>query len=118
MLPLLGLIIGLVIGLMLDLPIPEAWAAYITVTILVALDSLLGGLEASLRDNFRNSTLFLGFLLNLGAGLVLIALGLQLNYDLSIIVAVVFGIRIFKNLALLRRHIIKSVVRRRNRQKY
>jgi small basic protein len=112
MLPLLGLIIGLVIGLMLNVQIPDAWSVYIAITILSGLDSLLGGLEAALRKRFSNVLFITGFLLNTGAALALTALGQQINFDMSLVAVIAFGIRIFKNLGLIRRYIVQRMQRR------
>lgn len=112
MLPLLGLIIGLVIGLMLNVQIPEVWSVYIAITILSGLDSLLGGLEAALRKRFSNILFITGFVLNTGAALILTALGQQLNFDLSLVAVFAFGIRIFKNLGLVRRHLVQRIKKR------
>ncbi len=112
MLPLLGLIIGLIIGLFVNLQVPEAWSVYIAVTILSGLDSLLGGLEASLRQRFSNQLFVTGFLLNSIAALALTALGRQINFDLSLVAVFAFGIRMFKNLGLIRRQILRIVKNR------
>ncbi len=109
MLPLLGLIIGLVIGLMLNVQIPDVWSVYIAIAILSGLDSLLGGLEAALRKRFSNILFISGFLLNTVVALLLTALGQQLNFDLSLVAVFAFGIRIFKNLGLIRRYLVQHI---------
>ncbi|HHV42588.1 MAG TPA: small basic family protein [Clostridiaceae bacterium] len=117
MLPLIGLIIGLVIGLVLNVQIPEAWSVYVAVVILCGVDSLLGGLEATLRKRFSNTLFITGFLLNASAAIALTALGQQLDFDLSLVAVFAFGIRIFRNLGLIRRYIVIEIRDRRQKTK-
>ncbi len=112
MLPLIGLIIGLMIGLVLNFQIPEVWSVYVAIVILAGVDSLLGGIEAAYRKRFSNVLFITGFTLNAATAVALTALGQQLAFDLSLVAVFAFGIRIFKNLGLIRRYFIQSIQKR------
>ena len=105
-LPILGIIIGIVLGLVLPLQIPTNYASYMSIAVLAALDSVFGGIRASLEDNFQTDIFISGFFGNafLAAGLAYIGDRLDVPIYLAAIFA--FGIRLFQNFAALRRHFI------------
>lgn len=104
--PVLFLVIGLIIGLQFNLVIPEAYARYTAVAILAALDAVFGAIRAELDGTYSNKVFITGFISNviLAAGLTF--LGDRLGVDLSLAAVVAFGVRIFDNLAKIRRHFI------------
>lgn len=62
MIPLLGLIIGLIIGILIPYNIPREYSNYAAVAILAALDSVFGGLVASMENRFKTKVFLSGFL--------------------------------------------------------
>ena len=50
-LPLLGLLIGVILGLLTDIKIPEEYANYLSIAVLAALDTLVGGIRAHLAKS-------------------------------------------------------------------
>jgi small basic protein len=97
------LVIGGLIGVYMPYMLPVFMAKYLSVAILAGLDSLFGGLRANLESNFDSTILLTGFIANslLAAGLAYV--GDQLSVSLYTAAVFVFGVRIFQNLAIIRR---------------
>ncbi|MCL6558119.1 MAG: small basic family protein [Firmicutes bacterium] len=103
-----GLAVGIIIGLKVPLILPYAYAKYMSVAALAALDSVFGGIRAAMEEHFDNSIFITGFFSNalLAAGLAFI--GERLGIDLYLAAVVAFGVRLFQNLAIIRRHLLKK----------
>jgi len=103
-----GLGVGIMIGLNIPLVLPQAYAKYMSVAALAALDSVFGGIRAAMEDHFSNDIFVTGFFSNalLAAGLAFI--GERLGIDLYLAAVVAFGVRLFQNLAIIRRHLLKK----------
>lgn len=114
MIPIIGLIIGLILGIFLPLRLPIAYSSYMSVAILACLDSVFGGIRASLENKFDTDIFISGFFGNaiLAAGLAY--LGDRLNVPIYLAAVIVFGGRLFQNFAVMRREIINNI---RNRKK-
>lgn len=110
----IGIIIGLVIGFKLPLEISSGYSLYVSIAILAALDSVVGGIKAEVKDEFDTGVFISGFVLNsiLAAGLAYVGdiLGIPLYYA----AVFVFGVRVFNNIAAIRRHILEKFKQRRN----
>ena len=63
-LPFVGLLLGIVAGLAVNVHLPAAYAAYLSVAILAALDSVFGGLRAGMQGNFAYRVFLSGFFIN------------------------------------------------------
>lgn len=102
-LPLFGLALGILVGALAPVAIPDSLAKYSAVAILAALDTGLGGIRAGLENRFDLAAFISGFTFNslLAAGLTY--LGDTLGIDLYLAAVVVFGVRLFDNLAIIRR---------------
>lgn len=105
---LLGLLLGVILGLYVPLFFPVAYAKYLSVALLAALDSVFGGIRAAMEDNFDLAVFMSGFFSNalLAAGLAFV--GERLGIDLYLAAVVAFGVRLFQNLAIIRRHLLKK----------
>ena len=102
-LPLLGLLFGVLIGLAFSVSIPAAYAQYTAIAILAALDSILGAARAELEGNYDGKIFLSGLISNsLLAGLLTYT-GDRLGVQLNLAAIVAFGIRLFTNLAVIRR---------------
>ncbi|MDF9409921.1 MAG: hypothetical protein A4E52_01934 [Pelotomaculum sp. PtaB.Bin013] len=103
-----GLGVGIMVGLNIPLVLPQAYAKYISVAALAAMDSVFGGIRAAMEDHFNNEIFVTGFFSNalLAAGLAFI--GERLGIDLYLAAVVAFGVRLFQNLAIIRRHLLKK----------
>lgn len=105
-LPLLGLLIGLMLGLAFSLSIPAEYSRYTAMGILAALDSLLGAVRAELDGEFDNRIFLSGFFANIVLAGLLTFLGDRLGVELYIAAIVAFGVRVFNNLAMIRRQLL------------
>jgi small basic protein len=93
----------------LSLSIPSAYSQYTAVAILAALDSLLGAFRAELQGAFDNRIFATGFFSNLVLAGVLAFLGDRLGVELYLAAVVAFGVRVFNNLAIIRRQLLDRV---------
>lgn len=106
MLPILGLIIGVILGLVLKIPVPPAYVRYLGIAVLAALDSSFGGLRASLEKTFEDRLFVTGFFTNTLMAAFIVYVGDQLGIsELYLAAVVAFGVRLFRNLGIIRRYI-------------
>lgn len=107
MIPLVALLIGAVLGLIVQPDVPVALVGYLPVAIVAALDAIFGALRARLDGAFSERAFLVSFLSNVALAAFLVYLGDQIGVgsDLSLAVVVVFGVRIFTNLAAIRMHL-------------
>ena len=105
--PIIGLILGLAIGFLSPFSVPVEYAKYLSVGILAALDSVLGGIRSSQEDHFDNLVFLTGFFSNMLMAAFLAYLGDRIGVDLYLAAVVAFGVRLFQNLGIIRRHLIK-----------
>lgn len=106
-LPIVGLLLGLVLGTVFSLTVPAEYTRYTAMAILAALDSVLGAVRAQLDGEFENGVFLTGFVANivLAGGLTL--LGDRLGVELYLAAVVAFGVRLFHNLARIRRQLLR-----------
>jgi len=102
-LPLLGLILGVAFGLLSDIEIPQVYSNYLSIAILAALDSLFGGIRASLQQVYDDKIFITGFFFNIVLAIGLAFLGVHLGLDLYLAAVFAFGVRLFQNIAIIRR---------------
>ncbi|WP_257350548.1 small basic family protein [Pseudalkalibacillus decolorationis] len=102
-LPVLGLMIGLLLGLMSDLRVPEEYSNYLSIAVLAALDTLFGGIRAQLQKTFDDKVFISGFFFNILLAAGLAFLGVHLGVDLYLAAIFAFGVRLFNNIAVIRR---------------
>ena len=107
-LPIAGIILGFAIGYVFPVVIPLAYAKLFSVALLASLDSVFGGLRAALGGQFDNTVFISGFFTNALLAAFLVFVGDRLGIDLYYVALLTFGFRIFKNLAILRRHLLKK----------
>jgi small basic protein len=103
-----GLLVGLLIGFSIPVLFLVVFAKYMSIAVLAALDSVFGGIRAYMEDGFDNTIFISGFIVNtiLAAGLAY--LGDRLGVELYLAAVVVFGARIFQNLGIIRRYLLKK----------
>lgn len=105
MLALLGLLVGAVLALIIQPTIPQEMSRYVAMAVVAAIDASFGGVRAYLERTFNERIFVLAFVSNAALAMALVWVGDQLNVDLTTAVVVVFGVRIFQNLAALRRRV-------------
>src|SRR5579885_2255049 len=101
--PALGLLLGVLIGLMFSVTIPATYARYTAIAILAALDSILGAARAELEGEYDSQIFLSGLLTNMLLAGLLTYIGDRLGVQLSLAAIVGFGVRVFTNLARIRR---------------
>jgi small basic protein len=105
-LSILGLLIGLAVGAALSLTVPAEYSRYTAMAILAALDSVLGAARAELAGEFDNRIFVSGFFANILLAGGLTFLGDRLGVELYMAAIVAFGVRLFNNLAIIRRQLL------------
>ncbi len=104
--PVIGLLIGLIVGAVVSISIPVEYARYTAVAILAALDSVLGAVKAALEGEYDQAIFVTGFFSNTLLAGLLTLLGDRLGVELYYAAIFAFGVRLFNNLALIRRHLL------------
>lgn len=105
-LPLIGLALGVALGLFLGVSVSADLARYSAVAILAGLDSVLGAIRAELDAHYDNRVFISGFITNALVAVALTFVGDRLGIDLYLVALFAFGLRIFQNVALIRRHFL------------
>ncbi|MFV0463553.1 MAG: small basic family protein [Nostocoides sp.] len=110
MIPLLGLVVGIAVGVFLHPEVPIALQPYLPIAVIAALDAVFGGVRAVLDDAFDDKVFVVSFLANVVVAAFIVFLGdkLGVGSQLSTGVVIVLGVRIFSNVAAIRRHIFKA----------
>ncbi|MDW0111862.1 MULTISPECIES: small basic family protein [Sporosarcina] len=102
-LPLLGLLLGVSLGLLSDIQIPQVYSNYLSIAVLAALDTLFGGIRAHLQQIYDDKVFISGFFFNILLAACLAFLGVHLGVDLYLAAIFAFGVRLFQNIAVIRR---------------
>jgi small basic protein len=105
--PLLGLIGGVLLGLIWGPDVPLVLQPYLPIAVIAALDAVFGAVRAVLDGIFNDKVFVVSFLANVVVAAFIVFLGDQLGVgaQLSTGVVVVLGVRIFSNVASIRRHL-------------
>ena len=97
-------VVGVALGLLSPVTIPITYARYTAVALLAGLDSIFGAFKAYIAGTFEPRVFLSGVVTNMALAGSLTYVGDKLGVDLSIAAIVAFGVRIFNNLAAIRRH--------------
>jgi len=110
MIAVLALIAGVVLGLLLDPTVPAVLQPYLPIAVVAALDAVFGGVRARLDGIFDDKQFVVSFISNVLVAGIIVYLGDQLGVggQLSTGVVVVLGVRIFGNVAAIRRHLFRA----------
>lgn len=104
MLLILALALGVTLGLLTNIQIPAGLLTYVGVAVLAAFDSCLGGIRASLEQSFDDKAFAFGFVTNTLLAALIVFVGDRIGVrELYLAAVVAFGIRLFDNLATVRR---------------
>lgn len=105
---IVSVLLGLVIGYSSPLVIPVAYSKIFSVALVAALDAAFGGLRAVVSERFDKRVFVTGFFSNTLLAAVLVFIGDRLGIDLYYVALLAFGFRMFKNLAMLRRYLLRD----------
>ncbi len=108
----IGCILGAVIGIYAPM-VPYTYSGYLAIAIIAALDSVFGGIAATLNKNFDLKIFVTGFFGNAILSILLTYLGQKLDVDIYLAAIVVFVGRMFNNLAIIRRYYLNVWEKRR-----
>ncbi len=110
MIPVLGLVIGVLVGVFFEPQVPLGLQPYLPIAVVAALDAVFGGLRAYLDGIFDDKVFTVSFFSNVVIAGLIVYVGDQLGVgnQLSTAVIVVLGIRIFSNVAAIRRHVLHA----------
>jgi small basic protein len=106
----IGLLVGIVLGLILQPEVPLWLEPYLPIAVVAALDAVFGALRAYFDGIFDDKVFVVSFLSNVVIAAAIVFLGdkLGVGAQLSTGVIVVLGIRIFSNVAAIRRHLFHA----------
>ena len=115
MIPAIAILLGVLLGIFVPIDLPGGVLQYTSIGILAALDSVFGAAFAHMEKNFNSKMFYSGFFFNTLLAMMLTILGDWLGVNLMFAAIVVFGTRIFNNLANIRRVWVEGLRRRRFR---
>jgi small basic protein len=106
----LGLLVGVVLGFVVQPDVPLGLEPYLPIAVVAALDAVFGALRAYLDGIFDDKVFVVSFISNvvIASGIVYLGDRLGVGGQLSTGVIVVLGIRIFTNVAAIRRHVFHA----------
>lgn len=110
MIAAIGLLIGIVLGVVLQPDVPLWMQPYLPIAVVAALDAVFGAARALLDGVFDDRVFVISFLSNVVVAALLVFLGDQLGVgaQISTGVVVVLAMRIFANVAAIRRRLLKA----------
>ena len=110
MIAIIGLIVGVALGLFLKPDVPIGLEPYLPIAVVAALDAVFGALRAFLDGLFDDKVFVVSFVSNVFIAAMIVFFGdkLGVGAQLSTGVIVVLGIRIFANVAAIRRHVFHA----------
>ena len=110
MIAVIGLLLGVLAGLLLQPHVPVGLEPYLPIAVVAALDAVFGALRAYLDGIFDDKVFVVSFVSNVLIAALIVYLGDKLGVggQLSTGVIVVLGIRIFSNVAAIRRHLFHA----------
>ena len=110
MIPAIGLLVGIVLCLLLQPTVPVWLQPYLPIAVVAALDAVFGAFRSVLDGLFNDRIFVISFLSNVLVAAVIVFLGDQLGVgsQMSTGVVVVLTMRIFANVAAIRRHLLKA----------
>lgn len=114
-LPFIGLLIGIMLGLLSNITIPDEYSNYLSIAVLAALDTLFGGVRAHLQHTFDDKVFSTGFFSNILLAAGLAFLGVHLGVDLYLAAVFAFGVRLFQNIAVIRRILLEKWTKSREK---
>lgn len=110
-------VFGVACGLVMPYNVSAENLPYIAMAILAALDSIFGALLAYFNKRFNMNVFITGLVTNAILAVLFIYIGDLLGISLYFAVLIVFGVRIFNNMASIRRITFDIYFEKRAREK-
>jgi small basic protein len=106
----IGLFVGIIVGILMPWSVPPEVQPYLPIAVVAAIDAVFGGIRALIDGRFSDRVFVVSFIGNVLLAALIVFLGDQLGVgaQLSTGVVVVLGIRIFSNMAAIRRKLFKA----------
>ena len=101
----LSCLLGITVGLLSPV-IPYEFAKYSAIAIVAAFDSIMGALNAIVKNTFNIKIFVSGFFVNILIAMALTLLGDNLDANIFLAAIFVFVTRIFSNFSSIRRELI------------
>ena len=105
-----GLLLGLILGVYCPFRVPPEYARLLAVAVMAGVGggvggggAVLGGVRASLEGNYDTQVFISGFFINGILAAFLCYAGNLIGIDLYLVAVLIFGMRIFQNLGIIRR---------------
>jgi small basic protein len=110
MFAVLALVVGVVLGAVFEPSVPVVLQPYLPIAVVAALDAVFGGIRAKLDGIFDDKQFVVSFVSNVLVAALIVFLGdkLGVGSQLSTGVVVVLGVRIFGNVAGIRRRLFRA----------
>ena len=110
MIPAIGLLVGILLGILFQPTVPVWLQPYLPIAVVAALDAVFGAFRSVLDGLFNDRIFVISFLSNVLVAAVIVFLGdlLGVGSQMSTGVVVVLTMRIFANVAAIRRHLLKA----------
>lgn len=102
---ILSCLLGVTVGLLAPV-IPYEFAKYSAIAIVAAFDSIMGALNAIVKNTFNIKIFVSGFFVNIIIAMALTLLGDNLDANIFLAAIFVFVTRIFSNFSSIRRELI------------
>ena len=99
---LLGLAAGIALGAYFPV-VPPMYSKLVAVAFMGCLDAAFGGYRSSLEGHFNHRIFLSDFFANGIFAVFLCYFGYRLGIDLYYVALIAFGLRIFNNIAIIRR---------------
>lgn len=100
---LAGLLVGLIAGSYCPFALPHEYTRLLAVAVWAGFDAVLGGIRAAMENVYDTGVFISGFFINGLLASVLCYCGPMIGIDLYMVAILIFGIRIFQNLGIIRR---------------
>ena len=110
MIAVIGLFVRIIVGILMPWSVPPEVQPYLPIAVVAAIDAVFGGIRALIDGRFSDRVFVVSFIGNVLLAALIVFLGDQLGVgaQLSTGVVVVLGIRIFSNMAAIRRKLFKA----------
>ncbi len=99
----IGLAVGVIAGIYCPFSIPPEYARLLAVAVMAGLDAVLGGIRAAMASTYDTWVFISGFFINGILAAFLCYAGPLIGIDLYMVAILIFGMRIFQNIGVIRR---------------